>query len=227
VDSFLDADDVWKPVYLKEIQDLAQSFPECDVLATAYDLQEFSGILTPITLNKIPFKGNAGKLTNYFEVAACSHPPLCSSSIVVKKDALQAVGGFPVGIRSGEDLLTWARLAAMFEIAYSQKNLAVFILDTSHGFSQKPKRLHDENDIVGEALIRLLKEFKSTSLKAYISHWYKMRVSVCFRLNNTRELFKYSIRALHYNIFNLKIYFYMALVLLPNFLQTRIKQRHP
>lgn len=224
--AFLDADDVWKPDYLKEIFDLAQSYPGCSVLATAYELEDSSGNRTPILLNKIPFEGNNGKLSNYFEVAACSHPPLCSSAIVLKKSALQIVGGFPLGIKSGEDLLTWARLAVRFEIAYSLMNLAVFILDESHEISQKPTRLHDENDIVGKALINLYQKYSNKSLKVYISHWYKMRVSVYFRLNNKKNVFKFSMKALYYNIFNFKIYLFMVLVLLPNSLQTKIKQLH-
>ena len=224
--AFLDADDVWKPDYLKEIIGLTELCPECSVLATAYELQDSSGNRTPILLNKIPFEGNSGRLSNYFEVAASSHPPLWSSAIVVKKVALQAVGGFPVGIKSGEDLLTWARLAVRFQIAYSLNKLAVFILDKSHEISQKPKRLHDDNDIVGKALINLYEESRTKSLKIYVSHWYKMRVSVCFRLNHKRGVFKYSMKALHYNIFNLKIYFFMVLVLLPNSIQTKIKQSH-
>lgn len=222
--AFLDADDVWNPEYLKEIKNLKQSFPECSVLATAYELQDSSGHRTPILLNKIPFEGNRGKLANYFEVASYSNPPLCSSAIVVKKLALQAVGGFPLGIKSGEDLLTWARLAIRFEIAYSLNKLAVFILDESHEISQKPTRVHDDNDPVGDALINLYQKYSNKSLKVYISHWYKMRVSVYFRLNNKKNVFKFSMKALQYNIFNLKIYLFMVLVLLPNFLQTKIKQ---
>ncbi len=224
--AFLDADDVWLPNYLETIKNLAQSFPKCSVLATAYELQDSSGNRSPIILNKMPFEGNCGTLTNYFEVASCSHPPLWSSAIVVKKSALQAVGGFPVGIKSGEDLLTWARLAVRFDIAYSLKKSAIFILDKSHEISQKPSRLHDENDIIGKSLINLYEEFRTKSLKVYISHWYKMRVSVYFRLNNRKEVFKYSIKALHYNMFNFNVYLYMILILFPISLQTKIKQLH-
>ena len=62
---------------------------------------------------------------NYFAVAA-NRPPLWTSAVAVTKKAIKDVGGFPVGIASGEDLLTWARLAMKFQIAYSIKPCATF-----------------------------------------------------------------------------------------------------
>lgn len=58
-------------------------------------------------------------MENYFEVAACSHPPIWTSCTCVDKDLLLDIGGFPVGIKSGEDLLTWARIAVKTNFAYS------------------------------------------------------------------------------------------------------------
>lgn len=80
--------------------------------------------MTSTIIKKLPFKGEDGILSNYFEVASCSHPPICSISIMVKKNAIQSIGGFPVGVKSGEDLLTWARLAVQEKIAYSRKPLS-------------------------------------------------------------------------------------------------------
>jgi glycosyltransferase involved in cell wall biosynthesis len=104
--AFLDADDEWKPDFLETMQLLARTYPQCSVVACAYLLQDHRGNPKPIVLHKIPFIGEHGVLTNYFEVASCSHPPLWTSAIVARKEALQSIGGFPVGIKSGEDLLT-------------------------------------------------------------------------------------------------------------------------
>ena len=59
---------------------------------------------------------------------------------MVKKEAIQSIGGFPVGIKSGEDLLTWARLATLYKIAYSSEALAVFNVE-GYDVSEKPKRI--------------------------------------------------------------------------------------
>ena len=74
--------------YLKEIKYLAKEFPNCNILGTAYELEDYNGIISSIKLNKIPFKNKRGVLSNYFEVASCSNPPLWSSAVVIRKTAL-------------------------------------------------------------------------------------------------------------------------------------------
>nr|WP_315233529.1 glycosyltransferase family A protein [uncultured Flavobacterium sp.] len=214
--AFLDADDVWMPNHLKEITHLVQAFPECSVIATAYELQDSLGNRTPIILNKIPFEGDKGKLTNYFQVASCSHPPLWSSAIVVKKSGLQAVGGFPVGIKSGEDLLTWARLAVKYEIGYSLSVNSVFIQDPAHTYDDKPNRIPEMEDIVGDELIKLYYlNPKVYFLKNYISFWKKMRSSIYLRLGERKKAFTESLKALFFNPFNKVVYVYVVMTILP------------
>ena len=104
--AFLDADDEWKPRYLETQYALYQKYPECSVYACNYEFRDSEGKVTSTIIRKLPFEGKDGILSNYFEVASCSHPPLWTSAVVVKKSAIQAIGGFPLGIKSGEDLLT-------------------------------------------------------------------------------------------------------------------------
>ena len=124
--AFLDADDEWKPEYLASQYYLYQKYPDCSVYACNYEFRDLDGKVTPTIIRKLPFSGDVGILTNYFEVASCSNPPICSISIMVKKQAIQDIGGFPVGIKSGEDLLTWARLAIENNIAYSSRSMAIY-----------------------------------------------------------------------------------------------------
>lgn len=214
--AFLDADDIWSPHYLKDIKDLAQSFPECRVLATAYELKDSSGNCVPIILNKILFEGNSGRLTNYFEVATCSHPPICSSAVVIEKFALQAIGGFPKGIKSGEDLLTWARLAVQFPIGYSLKASAIFIQDPAHTYDDKPNRIPEKEDPVGNELVKLCSlNPDAYKLKNYISFWKKMRSSIYLRLGERKKAYTEALKALYYNPFNRVVYIYMVMTILP------------
>mgnify|MGYP003242933093 CR=1 FL=1 len=124
--AFLDADDEWMPEYLATQYGLYQKYPECSVYACNYEFRDSEGKVTPTIIRKLPFEGEDGVLSNYFEVASCSHPPICSISIMVKKTAIQAIGGFPLGIKSGEDLLTWARLAVNEKFAYSKGSLCFY-----------------------------------------------------------------------------------------------------
>lgn len=223
--AFLDADDKWLPDYLQTQYMLTQKYPDCSVFACNYQFMDSTGKTTSTRINKVRFSETTGIMENYFEVASCSHPPLWTSAVVVRKNAIENIGGFPLGVKSGEDLLTWARLACKYKIAYTKSAKAIFILDDSHLIKNKPKRLHDENGIVDNSFEELYVEHKKISgLKSYISLWYKMRASVYMRINDKRNTWKYSIKSLSYNAFNFKVYAFMMIVLLPEKLQTIIRK---
>lgn len=213
--AFLDADDEWKPTYLETQMALVEKYPECNVFATNYEFRDTEGNVRPTILQRLPFNGEDGVLTNYFEVASHSHPPMWTSAIMVRKTAIQEVGGFPVGIAAGEDLLTWAQLATRNEIAYSKKPLAAFIIDT-FAFNTKPRRRPAEVDIVTQELNALKEAFPHTKgLKTYISHWHKMRCAIYYQLGEKKNSIREAIKALKYNVFNYKLYAYILLNILP------------
>ena len=186
--AFLDADDEWKPEYLATQYHLSQKYPDCNVFACNYEFRNIEGKVTPTIIRKLPFTGEDGILSNYFEVASCSHPPLWTSAVMVKKQAIQAIGGFPLGIKSGEDLLTWARLAVNGEIAYSKEVEAIYNLGEGYVLTNLPPRRQDKGDPVGKELVRLLSVYpEKMALKRYISHWHKMRASVAIRYGEKLE----------------------------------------
>lgn len=176
--AFLDADDEWKPKYLATQYYLYQKYPECSVYACNYEFRSIEGKVTPTIIRKLPFTGEDGILSNYFEVASCSHPPICSISIMVKKQAIQAIGGFPIGIKSGEDLLTWARLAVNEKIAYTKTVLSVFCELESDTDESKAQTRSGSESVVLQSLLDLYESELSLSikkqLKQYILRWYKI-----------------------------------------------------
>lgn len=212
--AFLDADDEWKSDYLKTQYELTQKYPECSVFACNYEFKDSQGKVTPTIIRKIPFKGEDGILSNYFEVASCSHPPICSITIMVKKNAIQSIGGFPIGVKSGEDLLTWARLAVNGEIAYNKQAHAIFNVE-GYSINEKPKRIPAEQDIVGQELKALLKAHPSKGLRLYNALWHKMRSSIYLRLKMRKKSIREALISIRYNPLNYKLYIYIVLNLLP------------
>jgi Glycosyltransferases, probably involved in cell wall biogenesis len=211
--SLLDADDAWEPQYLATIVELIQKYGEhCDLFATAYRFYHGEGVYSDLKLNNLHINGTDGILKNYFEVASHSHPPIWSSNVVISKAALNSVHGFPVGIHSGEDLLTWARLAARYSIAYNLLPLAVFNQPESADF--KPKRLPDPQNKVGAELMILWKETRAPGLKQYIGRWFEMRTSVYLRLGENKAAFRSLLSALRFE-FKLKYIVYTMLIILP------------
>lgn len=214
--AFLDADDEWLPEYLSVQHGLAQKYPQCDVFATNYIFHGFTGNQVPTILRRLPSKNEDFELTNYFEVAYSSHPPLWTSAVMVRKAALESIGGFPVGIRSGEDLLTWARLAIKYKIAYTISPLAVYNLGEGYDKKNLPPRRQDACDPVGKDLDAIyLANPKIKGLRKYLSHWHKMRASTAIRYGERRETIYETTQSLKYNLLNYKALLLGMLALLP------------
>lgn len=213
--AFLDADDEWKPTYLETQYNLYCKYPDCSVFACNYEFRNADGRVTPTILRKLPFAGEDGVLDNYFEVASCSHPPISSISVMTRKSALESVGGFPLGIRSGEDLLTWARLAVAGKIAFSKKSLAVFVFDARLFNEDQSKREPEIKDIVGDELNKLYKiNPQICGLKEYNALWHKMRARIYIDKKNRHGALMECCRAMYYRI-NKKIIVFFVLALLP------------
>lgn len=214
--AFLDADDEWKPDYLKAQYELTLKYTECSVFTCNYEFKDTQEKVTSTIIRKLPFKDEDGILSNYFEVASCSHPPLWTSAVIVKKSAIQSIGGFPVGIKSGEDLLTWARLACKYSIAYTQKSQAIYNLGEGYNNKNLPPRKQDKGDPVGKGLVELYKKYPHTcGMRKYISHWHKMRASVAIRYDEKKETVYEVYQSLKYNILNIKIMPFLILALIP------------
>lgn len=214
--AFLDADDLWMPDFLESIAKLHFQFPEAEVLATAYEFLYANGTKSNISLNKLPFEGDSGYLTNYFHVAASSHPPICSSAVAVKKSSLDHVNGFPVGLKSGEDLITWAKLFLDFQVAYSRKVGALYIHQPANsGISFSREQKHDP---VGESLLAIKEKVndpdKIKGLNLYIGRWLKSKSMILLEIGENRLARKKILEAFSFSDEKLKL---MALLLISLF----------
>ena len=210
--AFLDADDEWLPEFLSEIVSLQREFPNCRAQATTY-VQCQNGEKKNIILNKLPFTGERGVLTNYFEVATHSNPPVWTGAVCIERALLQELGGFPLGIKSGEDLLTWARIATRTHWAYSLKPYAIFNME-GYNKNERPKRIPADIDVVGNELKQLWKQNpQAKGLKHYIAHWHKMRSSIYLRLGMRKKSIREALIGLRYAPLNWKLYGYVVLAL--------------
>ena len=192
--AFLDADDRWKPDYLMTQYELTQKYPECSVFACNYEFVYADGSVHPTIIRKLPFDGPDGILSNYFEVASCSHPPICSISILVRKIVIQSIGGFPIGVKSGEDLLTWARLACVSQVAYSKSVLAQFISTPSYGVESKASIRMSQDDPVLQGLLEL-ERLHGTNMSAvdlYIHRWIKIQAVIALEVYDYKRTRFYS-----------------------------------
>lgn len=226
--AFLDADDRWEEDYLSILHGLTEKYKDCDVFASAYDFYYSDGSVRPLILNRMPFDGEDGMLVNYFEVASCSHPPLWTSAVMVRKSAFEGVGGFPVHIKSGEDLIVWARLACAYKIAYTLKPLAHYTYEFKNSRKSEPKDIQSVHDDVGTELRKLLASISGATLlqlRRYIAFWYKMRASINLSLGHRRGVWRCGVESLKYNPLSPKVYALMIISVLPESLSVGMLKR--
>lgn len=172
---FIDADDLWHPDFLATIILLRDDYPEAKWFATGYEIVHPETGRTFSTLRGPAKNFQRGILPDYFAIAVCSDPPVWSSATAVMREVLVDIDGFPVGIGSGEDLLTWARLAVRFPLAYEARSLAVFRVSGIH-------RRADPENKVGHALERLAESYPQIpGLRAYLGLWYRMQAVMAMR----------------------------------------------
>ena len=225
--ALLDADDKWEQNYLEEQYKLIQKYPECKIFAVNYYYLYTSGKKVINKINHLNINGEDGILKDYFYIAATSQPPICSSSVVIQKRALEQINGFPIGIKSGEDLLTWAKLAYYNRIAYSKKCLSTYILREELELTSVPLRFFD-GDYVEKELISLLKqdsnyEYKS-SLRRYIGLWFKIKSSTYFQAYKIKNCWKYGCKSLYYNPTDIKQYIILLLSVMPKYIQNHARK---
>ena len=171
--AFLDADDEWLPTHLEDINKLSITFPECGVFGTAYYIQRGNESRTLPHIYKCPKQ--ACVLANYFEIASGTDFPMQTSAYAVRKETISAIGGFPVGIPSGEDILTLARLQTVCDFAYLPVPTSVYYLTADATKSTRPIVWNDPLDSLFEDVYRKAKHKAGSRL--FLSAWYKRRMS--------------------------------------------------
>jgi len=214
--AFLDADDTWEPGYLQAQYNLLSKYPFCDVLGAAYGLNQGGGKVVRAKLSTLPFEGTDGVLDNYFKVAINSHPPLTTSATIARKSAIQEVGGFPENVSSGEDLLTWARLAINGRIAFNTKCMVMHNRDPHRFNRDQLTRMPSKDDVVGGSLEGLFRQHAGIpGLKAYIGAWHKMRARIYLSNSMKKEAWTEWRKLVRFHPVHYKTWAYLLVLICP------------
>lgn len=118
----LDADDEWKPGYLKAMAELVSDYPLALVYALAHTVvKKYSIEVEAVHGLDQQFRGY---VENFLD-ASSKGSVLNSSKVCVRRSAIVEVGGFPEEAVAGEDLLVWILLSQKGRVACDMKYLAV------------------------------------------------------------------------------------------------------
>lgn len=214
--AFLDADDFWEPYHLANLSKLVCEFPRVSLYGTAYFAVGGDGVAN---MAKCPgaAKGETRVLIkDYFSTVVNYGYFIFTSSIGVKKSALISIGGFPDGIKSGEDTLTWAKLACHGGVAYSRSPTSYYTLPAVNAKIRKSiVRRPPIPDFVGHELAILKDAFPELEITLYLGFWHRIRAMLFLELNERLNSLKEIGVAIKYSGIYFKDIVCVALLLFP------------
>lgn len=138
--ALMDADDYWYPFYLEEQNRLLTEFPNQSVFATATEIKRNGKIFK--NSYSITTIGEDTVVVNYFEASQLDSV-LLSISTVLKKGVFEKVGWYDPQIKSGEDTDLYVRIGLKYNVVFSPKVCATYIVRKNSLF-QSVKKLKDK-----------------------------------------------------------------------------------
>ena len=116
---FLDADDWWEPTFLEEMSKLIKEYPDAGLYATNYVYYKPGKTHVALKLER----GYIDYPKAYYEGSSM---PVCTGATCMPRKVFDEMGGFPLGIKLGEDFLLWAKTALHYPVAFSEKPLTYY-----------------------------------------------------------------------------------------------------
>lgn len=121
--TFLDADDCWLPNHLDELYKLISKFPNASIFSTSHF----------IFRNGEKYRAHScfqdsweGLVDNFLIQYGKCLSIINSSTACVKRDDLLLIGGFPVGVSRGPDVITWIKMGINFQMAHINTPTAIY-----------------------------------------------------------------------------------------------------
>lgn len=115
---FLDADDWLEANFLEEMDKLIKEYPDAGLYASNYVYHKPGKTHVALKLNR--------GYMNYPEAYLNGPMPVISSAVCMSRYVFSDMGGFPLGIKLGEDFLLWAKIALRYQVAFCEKPLAYY-----------------------------------------------------------------------------------------------------
>lgn len=126
---FLDADDWWKETFLEEMTKLIEGCPEAGIYGTGYTIVNETKHKTRVAPIGVETGFEKGYI-NYCQVYAKTLAmPLWTGAVCMPRKIFDEMGGFPKGIKLGEDFLLWIHVALKYKVALLNKPLSFYNQD--------------------------------------------------------------------------------------------------
>lgn len=178
---FLDADDEWTESYLENLHRTILKFPDAKMYCSRYRTKIGENKFSDCELIDIP-GDYEGYVKDFFRSSIVNRIAL-TSAVAVSKDIFHKIGGFDVGISSGQDLDYWIRIAIKYPIAIGKNITLIYnYLPNNRSLSKtniNDKALPDFSKFSDE-------EKANPSLKKFLD-LYRIEYALHFHISGNRE----------------------------------------
>ena len=136
--AFLDADDWWEPTYLERMAQLIEDYPEAGLYGMNY-------IYYKPGKTRVALHTDTGYINYPKEYLRNNAMMIFTSSSSSSRKVYEEMGGFPMGIKLGEDFLLWAKIALHYPVAFCNEPLAYYNNDVPVNM-RATRNLHHPNN---------------------------------------------------------------------------------
>lgn len=163
---FLDADDWWEPTFLEEMERLIAEYPDAGLYASNYIYYKPGKTHVALSLPR--------GYINYPEAYLQSGSmPVWTGATCMPRKVFDEMGGFPMGIKLGEDFLLWAKTALHYPVAFSEKPLAYYNNDVPASL-RATRNLHAPQYHMLFNLDSVIDDLQRTPYAAHRDTWMRL-----------------------------------------------------
>lgn len=138
---FLDADDWWEPAFIEEMVRFAELVPSAGLWASNYIY--YKPGKTHVGVTNLAYDDASHTIFNYPKsYTQGTGMPVWTGAVMMSRTVFDECGGFPLGVRLGEDFLLWAKVALRYPVAFRDKPLAYYNNDVPAAL-RATRNLHD------------------------------------------------------------------------------------
>lgn len=138
---FLDADDWWEQTFVEEMVRFSEQVPCAGLWASNYIYYKLGK--THVGVTNLAYDDASHTIFNYPKsYAQGTGMPVWTGAVMMRRSIFDECGGFPLGVRLGEDFLLWSRVVFHHPVAFLDKPLAYYNNDVPAAL-RATRNLHD------------------------------------------------------------------------------------
>ena len=116
--ALLDGDDMWGAEYLATVAEMIERWPKCGAYGTAFMIDDGNNCVPARCCEKM------GVVDFFAESMTCY--VLIPSATTLRRDLALELGGFPEGMRMGEDQFLWTKIARVADVCFMPKPQVIY-----------------------------------------------------------------------------------------------------